>query len=168
MEAAWKVRSLSKVASTSPFGRTHSIDTFPLLASRVTCAAAGEGKEGLSQAAHPTDFPTDNADALFRPMRVPFECPLVEHPGVTAYSGDRRAQLVAGIGGEASLTLQCLLPANEGGLQAREQSVYRNNQTPELVFGVGHGQPFGEVALAHLAGGAGYGVHRPQGCSRQL
>src|SRR5918997_2928380 len=59
------------------------------------------------------------------------------------------------------------LPADEGGLQAREQSVYRDDQTSELVFGVGHGQPLGEIALAHLTGGAGYGVDGFQGSPRQ-
>src|SRR5918997_791923 len=54
------------------------------------------------------------------------------------------------------LMLDSPLPADEGGLQAREQRVYRDHQTPKLVFGVGHGQSLGEIALAHLAGGAGY------------
>ena len=75
---------------------------------------------GAASALLVAGFPTDDADASFRPLLVLFECPLIEHPGVTAFSGDRRAQLVAGIGGEASLTLQSLLPAGEGGLQARE------------------------------------------------
>ena len=80
--------------------------------------AAGESKEGLDEAPHPPGLPADGADAPPRPLRVLFERPLVEHPGVAAYGGERRAQLVAGVGGEAPLALQNLLPAREGGLEA--------------------------------------------------
>jgi hypothetical protein len=118
--------------------------------------AAGEGKERLDEGPHPTCFPADDADATTRPLRVFFERPLIQHPGVAAYGGERRAQLVAGVGRETPLALQGFFPAGEGGLQAREETVYRGGQTPDLVPGVGHGQPLREVALAQprTSGGA--------------
>ena len=86
---------------------------------------------------------------------------------MAAYGGERRAQLVAGVGRETPLALQGLLPAGEGGLEAREKTVYRGGEAPDLVPGVGHGQPLREVALAYLPGSARHGVHGPQGRSRQ-
>ena len=129
--------------------------------------AAGEGKERLDEGPHPTGFPADDADATTRPLRVFFERPLIQHPGVAAYGGERRAQLVAGVGRETPLALQGFFPAGEGGLQAREETVYRGGETPDLVPGIGHGQPLREVALAHLPCGARHGVYGPQGCSCQ-
>ena len=58
-------------------------------------------------------------------------------------------------------------PAGEGGLQAREETVYRGGETPDFVPGIGHGQPLREVPLAHLPCGSRHGVYRPQGCSCQ-
>src|SRR5215207_7043673 len=129
--------------------------------------AAGERQERLDEIAHPPGFLADGADAPFRPLRVFIERPLVQHPGEAAYGGERRAQLVAGVGGEAPLALQSLLPAREGGLEAREEAVYRGGETPDLVLGVRHRQPLREVALAHLPGGARHGVNRLQGGPRQ-
>ena len=76
--------------------------------------------------------------------------------------GERGAQLVAGVGGETPLALQGLLPAGEGGLEAREKAVYRGGEATDLVSGVRHGQPLREVVLAHLPGRAGHGLHGPQ------
>jgi hypothetical protein len=86
---------------------------------------------------------------------------------VAAYGGERRAQLVAGVGSEAPLALQGFFPAGEGGLEAREEAVYRGGETPDLVPGVGHGQPLREVTLTHLPGGARHGVYGSQGRSCQ-
>ena len=82
--------------------------------------AAGEGKEGLDEVPHLPGLPADGGRAPLRPLGVFFQSPLVQHPGVAAYGGERRAQLVAGVGGEAPLAIQGLLLAGEGSFEARE------------------------------------------------
>ena len=74
---------------------------------------------------------------------------------------------VSGVRSSWSLGFQGLLPAGEGGLQAREQAVDRGDEPPDLVFRVRHGQALREISLAYLAGGARYGIYGPEGGPRQ-
>src|SRR5215218_5057786 len=99
-----------------------------------------------------------------RRLFVFFEGPLVEHPGVPAYSSERRAQLVAGVGGEAPLARESLLPAPEGGIETRQQAVYRGGEASDLIFRVRDGQPLREIPLPHLPRRGRYGFDGSQGC----
>src|SRR5919199_630817 len=75
-----------------------------------------------------------------------------------AYGGKRGSELVARVGGEAPLAGEGLLSAGEGRLEPREEPVYRGGEPADLVPRVRHRQPLGEVALAHLSGGARHGL----------
>src|SRR5215217_147615 len=128
-----------------------------------TLIPPGQREQGLDQAAHPTCLPADGPDAPTRRLFVSIEGPLVEHPGVPAYSSERRAQLVACVGGEAPLAREGLLPAPEGGIETRQQAVYRGGEASDLIIGVRDGQPLREIPLPHLPRRGRYGFDRPQG-----
>src|SRR4051794_14495247 len=86
---------------------------------------------------------------------------------MAAYGGQGRAQLVAGVGGEAPLAGKDLLPTGESGFESSQKAVYRGGEPADLVFGVRHRQPLREVTLGHLPGGANDGIDWLQGRPRQ-
>src|SRR5215207_6553211 len=102
-----------------------------------------------------------------RGLFVSIEGPLVEHPGVPAYSSERRAQLVAGIGGEAPLAREGLFQAAEGHFQARQKRVYGGGEASDFVFRVSDGQAPREIPFRHLAGGSYDRLYGGEGGSGQ-
>src|SRR5215207_11021579 len=108
----------------------------------------------------------DGHRALPGCLRV-VEAPLPEHPRVALYGREGGAQLVAGVGDEAPLANESLLPARESGLQAGEEVVYGGGEAAYLVLRVFDGQAFGEVPRGDPAGGADDSFHGRERSARQ-
>jgi hypothetical protein len=102
--------------------------------------------------------------ALDHPQRVRLLLAGVRAPqevlGVADDRGDRRPQLVAGVGGEAALGLERLL-------QPVEHVVDRQRQRAQLVVGRRHRHAALQVLARHLGGRLGHALHRGQHLARQ-
>src|SRR5918994_3015500 len=107
--------------------------------------------------------PTPVSDkALAGRLRIG-ERPAAEHPGVALDRGQRRAQFVAGVGNEAALLRQGLLPLAKGDVEPREEVVEGRGEAAQFVAGTLYGQAAGEIALADLTRGVDDGVDRREG-----
>ncbi len=116
--------------------------------------AAGQGEQCLDEVfllgVGGEQFPADGLPGACGARRVG-ECDLKQG----AFPGQRRAQFVRGVGGEATLGVErCLQP--------REQAVKGVGEFLELVVGSVQGQPFVQAAGGDPPGGSGDRAQRAQ------
>jgi hypothetical protein len=78
-----------------------------------------------------------------------------EQFGVAPDGGQRRAQLVAGVGHEAAQPVLGRRPLAEGRLDLAQHGVQRQPEPADLGVGLGRLHPAGEVAAGDVAGGGG-------------
>ena len=129
-----------------------------------TRIAAGQQEQVVDEPGHPIRLGGDVFDCLLaiagRTVRSS------EKAGVGPDRGEGTAQLVRGVGDEASLGHQAGLEPVTGLLEPIEHCIERGGERPHLVVAPLRRQAPGEITgPADLIGGDGEGLQRPQGAA---
>ena len=122
---------------------------------------AGQGQQVLDQHAHPRRLVLDAPHRLLDLGRVARGAH-AEQLGVAADRGQRRAQLVRGVGDEAPQAILAGLALAEGPLEAVEHRVERDAQAADLGARVRRLDAVGEVAAGDRARRVPHAIQRQQ------
>ena len=112
---------------------------------------AREGEQVLDEHAHPRGLLLDARHRLRRVLRAARRAD-AEELGIAADRGQRRAQLVRGVGEEAPQAVLARLALAEGALDLAEHRVEREAQAPDLGAGVRRADAAREIACGDRAG----------------
>ena len=122
---------------------------------------AGQGQQVLDQHAHARGLVLDAPHRLLDVGRLARGAH-AEQLGVAADRGQRRAQLVRGVGDEAPQAILAGLALAEGPLEAVEHRVERDAEAADLGPRVGRLDAVGEVAAGDRARRVAHAVERQQ------
>ena len=139
----------------------HGDEVDRLAFQRPALVEPGQQEEVLDEEPHAGGLVLDAAHGPGQVLR-PLGGPPAEQLGVAPDGGERRAQLVAGVGDEAAQPVLGGAPLGEGGLDLGQHGVEGEAEAADLGVGLGRFDPAGEVAAGDVAGGGGDALQRRQ------
>ena len=143
-------------SATGPSSAAASIRTSARSVGRWGCDALGVGAREQQQVADQPAHPAGRAQRRLRRLRLLAVELLGQQLEVREHAGQRRAQLVRGVGDELPLAVEHRLGLAARGVERAEHPLERARELGHLVVGLGHA----------ACGGWGHGCARSRGRRR--